>query len=304
MNKENLQNLKGMLEDQYRLIYIGDANLKNEMAAIQNCIRMQSTAPLLQTVDWITQDAEYWGMQEALTELKRKCIRNGWDKKKTEELIEDNQDIIEEEIRMRDKSNPLEELIRNTGDINIRIEMISDYDCINSFWLENQGGYRYQDSYLKHIADTLKINPKILKKKLTERGIKTSGRFPDKKSREGKELASYDEIAEELENSTCGANLLTFLGKISLKELYDLNFRISKITIPKGNRCGLYSSWEGGGSLMEIQTEKDTELKLEYNGKIGFKIIADDRKAEEGYSLKDTYGVYDTFFGKELKLTA
>ena len=89
---------------------------------------------------------------------------------------------------------------------------------------------------------------------------------PDKKYRDGKEQVSYEQFYHELINSCCGANLLTYIGKVSLQELYDAGFSLGEVIIPKGNCCGIFSSMYGGGSLLEMELLKDVRLKLECQG--------------------------------------
>ena len=63
----------------------------------------------------------------------------------------------------------------------MRVEMLSNYDCINSNWLESQEGYRYKESYFGDMIDALNLNPAKVKKMLVEKGYTVYGRFPDEK---------------------------------------------------------------------------------------------------------------------------
>lgn len=137
--------------------------------------------------------------------------------------------------------------------------MLSNYDCINSCWLESQGGFRYKESYFGDMIDTLRLNPAKVKKALTEKGYTVYGRFPNKKYRDGKEQVSYEDFCQELENSCCGANLLIYIGLVNLRDLYDADFKIKEVIIPKGNTCGLFSSMYGGGSLIEMELKAMSE---------------------------------------------
>lgn len=67
---------------------------------------------------------------------------------------------------------------------------------------------------------------------------------------------SYEQFYQELVNSCCGANLLTYIGKVSLTELYEAGFSLGEVIIPKGNCCGIFSSMYGGGSLLEMELKK------------------------------------------------
>lgn len=198
----------------------------------------------------------------------------------------------------------MKELIKNTDDIPVRVEMLSDYDCINSNWLESQDGYRYEESYFGDMVDALNLNPARVKKTLKEKGYKTCGRFPDKKHRDGKEQVSYRQFYQELVNSCCGANLLTYIGKVSLKELYDTGFSFKEVIIPKGNCCGLFSSMYGGGSLLEMELREDVRLRLEVKDYHGFRFRLDNERSAYECSIKRVYGVCDSFFGEKISLVA
>ena len=69
------------------------------------------------------------------------------EKRKWTSSFQEHEDEIREEIYDRNDSDTLKELLKNTDDIPVRVEMLSNYDCINSNWLESQEGYRYKESY-------------------------------------------------------------------------------------------------------------------------------------------------------------
>lgn len=97
-----------------------------------------------------------------------------------DKFFQEHEDEIREEIYDRNDSDTLKELLKNTDDIPVRVEMLSNYDCINSNWLESQEGYRYKESYFGDMIDALNLNPAKVKKMLVEKGYTVYGRFPDK----------------------------------------------------------------------------------------------------------------------------
>jgi hypothetical protein len=111
------------------------------------------------------------------------------------------------------------------------------------------------------------------------------------KEREGEEKISYEEFITELENDSCGG-CLTFLGYISLEDLIEKEFKINKITIPADSFCGIFNSWQGGGSLMEIKTTK--EIVLENKEEITFQINIDNKK--DNYSFTNVYGIIESYY--------
>lgn len=107
-------------------------------------------------------DLEIEHLKEALSSFKEELC---------EELgIEDEDDLDLEEIakELRDElldyvsvDYNIKDLIRNTGPINCRVELFSNYDCINSHWFEaiQGGGYGYEETYFGAMVDALNLNP-------------------------------------------------------------------------------------------------------------------------------------------------
>ena len=107
-----------------------------------------------------------------------------------------------------------------------------------------------------------------------------AARFTDasRTAKEGTARNRYpdEQFYHELINSCCGANLLTYTGRVNLKELYESGFSPGEVVIPKGNYCGLFSSAYGGGSLLEMELKQNVRLKLEINGYHGFRLRLDE----------------------------
>jgi hypothetical protein len=203
---------------------------------------------------------------------------------------------------MDETYSSLPDLLRNTGKIPVRIELLSNYDCINSHWLESDDGYGYESSYFGDMVDALNLNPYKVRKVLLEHGEKVTSYFPDKCSRNGKEQVSYESFYEELENACCGANLLTYTARIDIEELVDSAFHFTEIIIPKGNKCGLYSSMQGSGSLMDMELREDVRLPAKAAGYPRFRLELEQSGNGYNYSIRQTYGVDDSFYGKPLQI--
>lgn len=250
-------------------------------------------------------DAEWEAVRGIIAKLKEECtVFNDFDEEDVDAFFDEHEDEIRDEIYSRNDSDLIKDLIRHTDDIPIRVEMLSDYDCINSNWFESQGGYSYEESYFGDMVDCLNLNPARVKKILTEHGYRTYGHFPDRRSRNGKEQVSYAQFYEELINSCCGANLLTYIGRVSLKDLYDAGFSLKEVVVPKGNCCGLFSSMYGGGSLLEMELKQDVRLKLEVKGCNGFRFRLDDERSKYECSVQHVYGVDDSFFGDAVRIVS
>ena len=298
--------VKSLMAPSYTLVWTDYRdNLDNCRDTIQKCLEERNSESLWEKADEWYSDAEWDAVRDIAAKLKDECISShDFGKEAVEQFFGEYGDEIREEIYSRNFSDILKELVKNTDDIPVRVEMLSDYDCINSNWLESQDGYRYEESYFGDMVDALNLNPARVKKTLKEKGYKTCGRFPDKKHRDGKEQVSYGQFYQELINSCCGANLLTYIGKVSLKELYDTGFSLKEVIIPKGNCCGLFSSMYGGGSLLEMELREDVRLRLEVKDYHGFRFRLDNERSTYECSIKRVYGVCDSFFGEKISLVA
>ena len=65
--------------------------------------------------------------------------------------------------------------------IPVRVEMLSNYDCINSNWLESQEGYRYKGVLFRGYEDALNLNPAKVKKMLVDKRLLSVRPFPRQK---------------------------------------------------------------------------------------------------------------------------
>lgn len=298
--------VKSLMEPSYTLVWTDyNDNLDNHLDIIRKCLDRRNCDCLWEKAGEWYGDAEYEAVHGIMEKLKEECfVFNDFDEHEVDDFFDEHDDEIRDEIYSRNDSDVLKDLIRHTDDIPIRVEMLSDYDCINSDWLESQGGYSYEESYFGDMVDSLNLNPAQVKKLLTSHGYKVYGRFPNRKSRNGKEQVSYEQFYTELINSCCGANLLTYIGKVSLKDLYDANFSLKEVIIPKGNCCGLFSSMYGGGSLLEMELKQDVKLKLEVKGCNGFRFRLDDERSKYDYSIQHVYGVDDSFFNNAVSIVS
>lgn len=298
--------VESLMDKSYTLVWVDyNDNLDNCRDTIQKCLEERSCESLWEKVNEWYNDAEWEAVREIVSKLKDECIRfHDFGKEEVDKFFEEHEDEIREKIYDRNDSDTLKELLKNTDDIPVRVEMLSNYDCINSNWLESQEGYRYKESYFGDMIDALNLNPARVKRMLVEKGYTVYGQFPDEKDRDGKEQVSYEQFYQELINSCCGANLLTYIGKVSLKELYDAGFSLKEVIIPKGNCCGIFSSMYGGGSLLEMELRKDVRLKLEVRDYNGFRFRLDNESSEYESSIKHVYGVCDSFFGERISLVA
>lgn len=295
----------GLMDKNYSLVCVDyNENLDNSLETIKKCLEAKNSDALFESIDGWYDDRMETSVDDILEGLKKELACMGYRKWEAEKFFEENEEEIRDYIYKRNDSDPLKDLLRNTSKIPVRIELLSNYDCINSHWLESSGGYSYEESYFGDMVDTLNLNPQKVKKILFGHGEKIYGTFPDKRSRNGKEQVSYEQFYEELENACCGANLLTYVATVDVQKLYEADFNLSEIIIPKGNKCGLYSPMQGGGSLMEMELKEDVKLHLTKKNYPCFRLELDKWGSGYDYSIKQTYGVCNSFFGKPLNIVS
>ena len=291
--------LKELMQEHYTLRWVSyDENLDGHLDLIGQCMQNKNSDPLFEAVwEWYS-DAEWNSVHAAVEELRDACLRKGFTDNQITRFFNRHTEKIEDEIRSRDDSDVITTLIAHTDAVPIRVEMLSNYDCINSHWLESQNGYRYGHSYFGDMVNALNLNPRKVAGIFRQHAIKCVGVFPDIPERDGKEQVSYEDFLQEVQNSCCGANLLTYIARIDLRELYDADFALDKIVISKGNVCGLFSSMYGGGSVLEMRLLQDIVLDLKIADDHGYRLTLD----HEECSVKRVYGVLDSFFGSTLKI--
>ena len=125
----------------------------------------------------------------------------------------------------------------------------------------------------------------------------------------------------EVHNCSSHMNALAFFVEMTVEQLFDLNEAIKdngkndpplnkdeyrctwerkgkrKITLDKSAVCGLYDSWSGAGSILEIELEKDVVLPMKY-------ISTALPDGGRGYSVASIYGVCSSMWTPSLKKIA
>lgn len=295
-----LDGVKSLMDKAYYLTYVDYRDdLDDHMNTIAKCMKEKSGDILREKIYSIYSDYEFTETIQISDKLRQTCIDAGHEATYVETFFDDNEEAIREEIYRRDKSDCLGELIDNTRDIPVMVKLHSNYYCIDSNWTESQSGYTYEEDYFGHMVDALNMNPSKVRKMLRSYGYKVRGLWPNKYSRNGNELVSETDFIIELFNSCCGGNQLIFLATISLKDLWEADFKIEKVTIPKGNFCGIFSSFNGGGSMLNMSLLRDITFELDKDPYDYFDLWLDQ---ENYHSVHSVYG--DHSFGENLKINA
>lgn len=122
-----------------------------------------------------------------------------------------------------------------------------------------------------------------------------------------------ESVVVELANMTTHMPCLTFMTEMTIEECLDLQEKIERsrtnddnrydattrpnvgyITLAKNTECGLYDPWSGGGSVLEIQLEKDVNLPIRY-------IRSALPDGCDGYQIADCYGLGTDFWRRTIK---
>ena len=202
----------------------------------------------------------------------------------------------------------------DVGDMNY------DFTCcnvLNWYGMENEKNDLGHDSPIEWLARQQKKLTE-LKKALREQGLKQSTNFQQEKY----EYSRFTKtVIQELQNACNHMNTLIFLCKMTLKEFVELKELIKSeeelnksyyyedrkgtksFTVTKEATCGLYNIWQGGGSVLEIELEKDVVIPT----KAIFDVWIDCKGCNangRGYDVDDVYGLCGSAWSGEVKLPA
>ena len=250
--------------------------------------------------DWTINDSDYY-WDELENEIKKNLTEDEKD------FFEENFDEIWEWVKENYYFYYDEEHYNETVKVNIMLDTgnaNSDFtrdDILNYCNYYSNGGKDLKDSSILWLAKQQK------KAGLLREAIK--GKQIDDKF--------INSCIQELENLPSHMATLTFLVNMKLfdyfelreameseKELnksYILEDRKGKgtITISKDTMCGLFDVWSGGGSVLEIELDKDVVLPI----KCIWKAEIETGKSEYGYSVDSVYGLVGSAWDGTVKET-
>lgn len=99
-----------------------------------------------------------------------------------------------------------------------------------------------------------------------------------------------ESFKHEVLNSMCYTQFI-FYGNVNLGDIYEYDFeKWSKITIQPDCMCGLFDTWNGSGSTLEVKLNKPITIKRQYGDTEhdNVKILIDEANS---YSVEETYGL-------------
>lgn len=226
--------------------------------------------------------------------------------------------LTEEETNLFDEnSNEMWDIIRentyyyyNENDFNndVKVNIMVDcgnrnydYTCDNILnWYGNSGsGSIPKESSMLWLAKTQGKATAL--RKACKKQHRNDGHYAD---REKEKDSFVESCIQEFENLASSMGTVTFLVRMSLKQLldlvelqkkeYDENAKYdprkntkskSYIVLDKKTECGLFDTWGGGGSVLEIELDKDVKLPIKYA------IFCVEGCRMYGYDIDEVYGL-------------
>lgn len=231
-----------------------------------------------------------------------------------DEVYEENEEEIREWLQEHVYWYMPEEHFNETVDVVISLDVGDmNYDftkCNILNWYGTCGGYDSTlepDSPIHWLA---KQQRKLgeLKSALKE-GIDQSTDY----QKENGHSKFVKTVVQELQNACSHMNTLIFLVQMPLFDFFKLRQMVkddeelnksyyynerqgkNKFTVSKNAACGLYNIWNGGGSVLDIELEKDVVIPT----KAIFDVWIDCRGCKangRGYDVSDVYGITSSAF--------
>ena len=94
-------------------------------------------------------------------------------------------------------------------------------------------------------------------------------------------------VCQELENQRYSMGVMTVLAKMSIKDFIEMQKGNREITMPKDCMLGIYNPWNGSGSVLEVELEKDFVFSTDLIRDIQIEGV----KPQFEYTVDDTYGL-------------
>lgn len=101
-------------------------------------------------------------------------------------------------------------------------------------------------------------------------------------------------VCQELDNMGYTFGVVTVLAKMSINDYAKMLQQGSEVTMPKGSMIGVFAPWNGSGSVLGIELDKDLTFKREdiYDTQI------EGAKPDNGYTVNQTYGLVSSAWQK------
>lgn len=240
-----------------------------------------------------------------------KCVKENWNS--SEYPYDDNQEFIEDWIKEHLAVNlPYDHYLKQSVCVDIVVDTGDEnYDYVSNDVYPHYNA-RVNDVVPEEASILWLARQQGYKKCQLNRALRY-GEYSDSKL--------LKSIRTEVLNCSTHMNALTFFVEMTLEELFDLQEALKdngkndpalekkayrcvwerkgrrKIVIDKSAVCGLYDNWSGGGSILEIELEKDIVLPMKY-------ISTAWPDGGRGYAVTKVYGVSHSMWTPTLKKIA
>ncbi len=258
--------------------------------------------------DWAMDYAIDYGEDELEKNIREKLTDE------EEDLFTENFDEIWEMVRENTYFYYDGNDFNNDVCVNIMVDCGNwNYDCtcdnvLN--WYGNSGdGNIPAESSMLWLAKTQGKATKL--RTACKKQHRNDGYYVDREKEMDKFIES---CVQEFENLPSHMGTVTFLVKMNLFQLFDLIELQNKeydekgkydprkneksksyIIIGKETMCGLYDSWNGSGSVLEIELDKDVKLPIKYC------VFCVDECKMHGYDVGEVYGLCSSAWRDTLK---
>lgn len=254
--------------------------------------------------EWAWDYETEYGYSEMTKELRRNMTdeeEEFWD-----EHYDEVQEWLQEHVYWYYDKNDFNSEVRvnimlDTGDGNYDF---TKNNILN--WYGTSGGYGNNgeieaESSILWLAKQQKKATKL--RKACKRVYNGDAYYVDRERDSDKFIES---VIQELENISSHMSTLTFLVEMNLFELFELQKAIKDedrdrkdkyhpqncetkgtIVISKDTMCGLFDPWQGGGSVLEIELDKDVILPIKYI----WKANVEKRGGSWNYGIDEVYGM-------------
>lgn len=101
-------------------------------------------------------------------------------------------------------------------------------------------------------------------------------------------------VCQELDNLPYTFGVVTVLANMSMNDYAKMLQQGSEVTMPKGSMIGVFAPWNGSGSVLDIELDKDLTFKREDI----YDVQIEGATPDNGYTVNQTYGLVSSAWKK------
>lgn len=252
--------------------------------------------------DLLYQTIDDWYVDEVANMEYKILERAGFDYSddKADELLDymretypiqpDYDHFLKEEVPINIMLGLPEERNRDFGTIQEQISSLLSDDMTpaeREASLEEESGLRWlvmqQGHTMKELDETFHAYLEFWNSPAAE-DLKYDQKYEKFKSTHDPFLTS---VCQEIVNTNNYMNTMTVLTKVSLTDLAEFMQPGKEIVLPKDSMVGIFNPWNGGGSTLEIELQKD----LVVPSKLVYDIQIEGVKPDYQYTVDNVYGL-------------